>query len=70
LVLLPITIVGENIQAAAVDKRLEETYKDAEAVLRVSEEIQKHLLAHDEVISGISARLEALTRVQPLAAKG
>ena len=33
LVLLPIIIVGQNIQAAAADKRAEETYKDAEAVL-------------------------------------
>jgi hypothetical protein len=59
LVLLPIIIVGQNIQAAASDKRAEETYKDAEAVLRESEEIQKHLLAQDEVISAIMAHLEA-----------
>src|SRR5437764_6860484 len=32
LVLLPIIIVGQNIQAKASDKRAEETYKDAEAV--------------------------------------
>ena len=61
LVLLPIIIVGQNIQAAASDKRAEETYKDAEAVLRESEEIQKHLLAQDEVISAIMAQLEAMT---------
>src|ERR1039458_6522693 len=60
LVLLPIIIVGQNIQAAAADKRSEETYKDAEAVLKESEEIQKHLLAQDEVISGILDRLETL----------
>jgi hypothetical protein len=60
LVLLPIIIVGQNIQATASDKRAEETYKDAEAVLKESEEIQKHLLAQDEVITGILARLEAM----------
>ncbi len=60
LVLLPIIIVGQNIQAAAADKRSEDTYKDAEAVLRESEEIQKHLLAQDEVISSIVERLEEL----------
>jgi len=43
LVLLPIIIVGQNIQARAADKRSEDTYKDAEAVLKESEEIQKHL---------------------------
>ena len=60
LVLLPIIIVGQNIQASAADKRSEETYKDAEAVLKEAEEIQKHLLAQDEVISRIVERLEAL----------
>jgi type VI protein secretion system component VasK len=61
LVLLPIIIVGQNIQAAAADKRAEETYKDAEAVLKEAEEIQKHLLAQDQAISDIVARLERLT---------
>jgi hypothetical protein len=60
LVLLPIIIVGQNIQATASDKRAEDTYKDAEAVLKESEEIQKHLLAQDEVISAIMAHLEAI----------
>ncbi len=62
LVLLPVIIVGQNIQAAAADKRAEETYKDSEAVLKESEEIQKHLLAQDEAISQIVSRLEQLYR--------
>jgi hypothetical protein len=65
LVLLPIIIVGQNIQAAAADKRSEETYKDAEAVLKEAEEIQKHLLAQDDVITGILERLELLVGTQP-----
>src|ERR1700736_1689095 len=60
LVLLPIIIVGQNIQAKAADKRAEETYKDAEAVLKESEEIQKHLLAQDEQISSILKQLQGL----------
>ncbi len=60
LVLLPIIIVGQNIQARAADKRSEDTYKDAEAVLKESEEIQKHLLAQDAAISSILERLETL----------
>ncbi len=60
LVLLPIIIVGQNIQAAAADKRAEDTYKDAEAVLKEAEEIQKHLLAQDEAISSIVERIETL----------
>jgi hypothetical protein len=61
LVLLPIIIVGQNIQAKAADKRAEETYKDAEAVLKESEKIQDHLLAQDNAIAGILCRIEALT---------
>ncbi len=53
LVLLPIIIVGQNIQAAASDKRAEDTYKDAEAVLHEAVEIQKHLAIQDEAISEI-----------------
>jgi hypothetical protein len=65
LVLLPIIIVGQNIQATASDKRAEETFKDAEAVLKEAEEIQKHLLAQDEVITAIMARLESLLGQAP-----
>lgn len=64
LVLLPVIIVGQNIQARAADKRSEDTYKDAEAVLKESEEIQKHLLAQDTAISNILERLEALMAQQ------
>src|SRR5579862_1710986 len=53
LVLLPIIIVGQNIQARASDKRAEQTYKDAEAVLREAIEIQKHLSAQDEALASL-----------------
>jgi hypothetical protein len=59
LVLLPIIIVGQNIQAKAADKRSEDTYKDAEAVLKEAEEIQKHLLAQDQAIASIVEKLQA-----------
>jgi hypothetical protein len=65
LVLLPIIIVGQNIQAAAADKRAEDTYKDAEAVLKEAEEIQKHLLAQDEAITSIVERLAKITNNGP-----
>jgi len=58
LVLLPIIIVGQNIQAKTADERGAATFKDAEAVLKESEEIQKHLLAQDEAISRILERVE------------
>jgi hypothetical protein len=52
LVLLSIIIVGQNIAAAASDKRAENTYKDAEAILKEAIEIQKHLQAQDEKLIG------------------
>ena len=64
LVLLPIIIVGQNIQARAADKRAEDTYKDAEAILKESEEVQRHLHAQDHAISDILDRLEALVAEQ------
>jgi hypothetical protein len=60
LVLLPIIIVGQNIQAAAADKRAEATYKDADAVLHEAMSIQKHLEAQDKVLSDLVTRMEAL----------
>ena len=53
LVLLPIIIVGQNLLAKAADKRSEQTYRDAEAVLREAIEIQKHLAAQDAVLAGL-----------------
>jgi hypothetical protein len=55
LVLLPVIIVGQNLQAKASDKRAENTYKDAEAVLHEAIEIQKHLAAQDVVLAGLIA---------------
>ncbi|MCV7175657.1 DUF1003 domain-containing protein [Mycolicibacterium sphagni] len=63
LVLLPIIIVGQNIQAKAADTRADDTYKDAEAVLKEASMIQEHLTKQDEVISRI------LEQIQPPAPK-
>jgi hypothetical protein len=61
LVLLPVIIVGQNIQAAASDKRAEDTYKDAEAVLHEAVEIQKHLASQDLAITEIVNSLRGMT---------
>jgi len=61
LVLLPIIIVGQNIQATASDKRAEDTYKDAEAVLHEALEIQKHLESQDQALTELVTGLKALT---------
>jgi hypothetical protein len=59
LVLLPIIIVGQNMQARASDKRAENTYKDAEAVLHEAMEIQNHLKAQDAVLAHLIAAAKA-----------
>lgn len=50
LVLLSVIIVGQNVLAAAADKRAEATYADADAVLHEAVKIQDHLLAQDKVL--------------------
>ncbi len=53
LVLLPIIIVGQNVQAAAADARSQATYDDAAAVLEEAKQIQAHLAAQDAAIEKI-----------------
>jgi hypothetical protein len=68
LVLLPVIIVGQNIQAKAADKRSEATYNDADAVLHEAVKIQEHLLAQDNTLSELVdklARVEAASGSQP-----
>jgi hypothetical protein len=60
LVLLPIIIVGQNVQAAAADSRSQATYDDASAILVESQQIQAHLLAQDAQISGLLEEIKAL----------
>ena len=61
LVLLPIIIVGQNIQAAASDKRAEETYKDAEALLQISDDLQKLLKQNTALTEEIHTALHKPT---------
>jgi hypothetical protein len=53
LVLLPIIIVGQNVQAAAADARAQATFDDAAAVLEEAKQIQAHLAAQDAEIAKI-----------------
>ena len=62
LVLLPIIIVGQNLQSAAADTRSEQTYKDAEAILNECVQLQQHLQAQDKVLDDIIAHLHAATQ--------
>jgi len=55
LVLLPVIIVGQNLQAKASDQRAVQTYQDAEAVLHEALQIQQHLVAQDAVLAHLIA---------------
>ncbi len=57
LVLLSVIIVGQNVLAAAADKRSEATYNDADAVLHEAVKLQEHLLAQDHVLDELVQRL-------------
>jgi hypothetical protein len=59
LVLLSIIIVGQNIQAAASDKRAEATYEDAAAVLHTALQIEAHLQAQDAELQRQTELLDA-----------
>jgi hypothetical protein len=54
LVLLSIIMVGQNVQAAASDKRAEQTYEDAEAVLHTALQIEAHLQAQDAILTALA----------------
>jgi hypothetical protein len=59
LVLLSVIIVGQNVLAAAADKRSEATYEDADAVLHEAVQIQEHLVAQDTILGELVDKLEA-----------
>ena len=60
LVLLPVIIVGQNIQATAADARSNATYKDAGAILDESRQIQQHLAAQDAATTVLLDKVAAL----------
>jgi hypothetical protein len=60
LVLLSIIIVGQNVLAAASDRRAEATYEDADAVLHTALAIQQHLVAQDAELSKILSEVGQL----------
>ena len=60
LVLLSVIIVGQNVLAAAADKRSEATYNDADAVLHEAVMIQEHLAAQDKVLSVLMDKAQGM----------
>jgi hypothetical protein len=58
LVLLPIIIVGQNVQGMAADKRGLQTYNDAEAILHECMQLQAHLMEQDKVLHDLIAQVK------------
>lgn len=60
LVLLSIIIVGQNVQARAADKRSDQTFQDAEAILSESLQSHEHLEQQDAKLILLEQKLGAL----------
>jgi len=54
LVLLSIIMVGQKVAAAKSDRQLEQTYRDAEALLKISDEIHCLLKQNTEMTEEIN----------------
>jgi ABC-type nickel/cobalt efflux system permease component RcnA len=57
LVLLSIIMVGQKVAAAASDKQAFQTYKDAEALLEISNDMQKLIKINNELTEEIHSAL-------------
>jgi hypothetical protein len=57
LVLLSVIMVGQNVQAAAADKRAEATFHDASATLHEVAHVQGHLAAQDQLLTRIAEKI-------------
>ncbi len=53
LVLLSIIMVGQKVSAAASDKQANQTYRDAEALLEISDELHKLIAINNKLTAEI-----------------
>jgi hypothetical protein len=60
LVLLPVIMVGQNLQAHQSEKRAIATYEDAGAILEEAKQIQSHLTDQDKALNHLIDRIESL----------
>ena len=60
LVLLSIILVGQNVQAAAADKRAQDTYRDTEEILHQVSQIHAHLIGQHTALRQQQAMLDEL----------
>lgn len=60
LVLLPVIIVGQNLQSRAADKRSEQVFNDVEAILHETTQLQAHLALQDKALRELALQLQAM----------
>ena len=65
LVLLPVIIVGQNVQGRASDKRAIQTYQDAEAILHECLQVQAHLAEQDAALNQLIGHLSIMQLGSP-----
>ncbi|MHB8646589.1 MAG: DUF1003 domain-containing protein [Thermomicrobiales bacterium] len=58
LIFMFIIMVGQDVLGRAGDKRAQQTYLDAEAILHETARLQEHLTAQDKLIVGICGYIE------------
>ncbi len=57
LTLLSIIMVGQQVMGEVSDKRADNTYHDAEAILKEAQQIQAHLLVQDAALELLAQKL-------------
>ena len=57
LVLLSVIMVGQKVSAAASDKQALQTYKDAEALLKLQDEVHRLIKINNDLTEEIHARI-------------
>ena len=65
LVLLSVIMVGQKVSAAASDKQALQTYKDAEALLKIQDDVHRLIKVNNE----LTAQIHAATCAAPASAK-
>jgi hypothetical protein len=65
LVLLSVIMVGQKVAAQASDKQAEQTYKDAEAILGLQDEVHRLLKINNALTEEIHAALLKKAKEQP-----
>jgi hypothetical protein len=67
LVLLSVIMVGQKVSAAASDKQALQTYKDAEALLRIQDDVHRLIKVNNDLTAQIHAATCAVPARAPAA---